>query len=127
MRRLRNTMNDGANDRNWICRTLEILTKPFKKRLNTLLSRNLQFSRISLAMNTMMYIWYKGKIVFFNIIEKNTFSKKSLKMVWLKQVWPKMEQQNYLRTIFGHALVTYGTRYFHFWSLVCSHWQLLIQ
>ena len=57
---------------------------------------------------------------------EENFFQKALKNS-IKQVLPIMEQQNYLRTIFGHALATYGTRYFHFWSLVCSHFHLLIQ
>ena len=47
--------------------------------LSTLLSSNPQFSRISLAMNTMMYNFYKGKIVFS--IETNTFTKMPSKIV----------------------------------------------
>ena len=57
---------------------------------------------ISLTMNTMMCILYKEKIIFS--IKTNTFSKKpSTKIRSIKQIRPKMEQQNYLRTIFGHA------------------------
>ena len=64
--------------------------------------------------------------MFFFLNTNEYFFQKALKNS-MKQVWPKMEQQNYLRTIFSHALVIYGARYFHFCQLVCSHWQLLIQ
>ena len=34
---------DDADNRDWICRTSEIMTKPYGKSLSTLLSSNLQF------------------------------------------------------------------------------------